>query len=129
MNVLEIYPNFSWWLDGRNEQEIQALRAAAEINEPEAQAQQLEALAPARAFHLSGDASGFDLIPEIFDEIIVRYSPTALKRLMLERRMGMWLKSNGVYRFSPSVLMLQGASNENENDYVPLRVCHQIKRS
>ena len=101
MNVLEIYPNFSWWFEGATESEIDQLRSAAQINSLSEQSDAFEKLAPARAFHLVGDAATLDLIPGVFDEIIVHYTPTALKRMVLEDHMRDWLRPTGTIRFQP----------------------------
>jgi hypothetical protein len=110
MNVLEIYPNFSWWFEGAAESEIEQLRSAAQIDSLSEQADAFEKLAPARAFHLVGDAATLDLIPGVFDQIIVHYIPTALKRMVLESHMRDWLRPTGTIRFQPDFL------NEPENE-------------
>src|SRR5688500_14105766 len=126
MNVLDIYPNFTWWLEGRTGADIEALRAAVKNSEPVSQAA-LEKLAPARAFHLVGDAATFDLIAGVFDEIVVRYSPTPLKRLILGRRIRAWASPSGEYRFESGILELHSiagytAENPSSERYEPLRV-------
>lgn len=128
MNVLDIYPNFTWWFEGRRREEIEALRSAAQINESVAHAAALEKLAPARAFHLVGDAATFDLISNVFDEIVVRYSPTPLKRLILERRIRAWVSPSGTARFEPAIPQLHETESIPElssaERYVQLRAPH-----
>lgn len=94
MNVLEVYPTFSWWLCGPTQDDITLTRA--QLNQDAAAAE-----AERRAFYIVGDAAAFDLIPEAFDEIIIRYEPTALKRMVLERHTRVWLKPAGALRIEP----------------------------
>lgn len=101
MNILEIYPNFSWWLEGSSLEEIEQLRLVAQGPATGTRADAFEKLAPARAFYLVGDAATFDLIPGVFDEVIIHYTPTLLKRLVLESRLKTWIKPTGTFRFQP----------------------------
>lgn len=102
MNVLEIYPNFAWWLDAPDAVGIDALRAAALLNDLHAQSEALEKLEPRHAYYLVGDAATFDLVREVFDHVVLRYQPTALKRLVLDRRMRQWVAANGEIRYEPT---------------------------
>src|SRR5688500_1817764 len=115
MNVLEIYPNFSWWFEAANSDQIEQLRAAVRLHTGSAQAELFEELAPAKAFHLVGDAATFDLLPGVFDEIIVHYSPTPLKRLNLEGRMRLWMTPEGTYRIAPDFTAEGDERNEEED--------------
>ncbi|MGZ8900277.1 MAG: hypothetical protein ACXW3Z_09300 [Limisphaerales bacterium] len=120
MNVLEIYPNFSWWFEGRSVEEIQSLRAISQATSDDAQTAAFERVAPALAFHLLGDAATFDLIPGAFDEIIVHYSPSALKRLVLESRIKSWLTGTGTYRFQPDFNTDENHSDANNEGLRPV---------
>ena len=118
MNVLEIYPNFAWWLEGANKAQIEQLRDAAQIQSPGEQSAAFERLSPAKAYYLVGDAVSFDLIPGVFDEVVVRYSPTALKRLVLTEHIQSWLAPGGQGRFESVFPPEQEPVPE---DYGPLR--------
>ena len=118
MNVLEIYPNFAWWLEGANKAQIEQLREAAQIQSPPEQAAAFERLSPAKAYYLVGDAVSFDLIPGVFDEVVVRYSPSALKRLVLTGHIQTWLVPGGETRFESVFPPEQEPVPE---DYGPLR--------
>lgn len=120
MNVLEIYPNFSWWFEGRSVEEIQSLRAVSQASSDDAQAAAFEKLAPARAFHLLGDAATFDLIPGVFDEIVVHYSPSSLKRLVLESRIKTWINPTGTFRFQPDFFTDEIPADENNEGLRPV---------
>lgn len=120
MNVLEIYPTYSWWFEAADAEQIQRLRAAAHLQAGDEQSEAFERLAPARAFHLVGDAAAFDLIPGVFDEIIVHYNPGALKRLNLEDRMRTWIRPLGYYRFQPDFDEGEPVQEEQEHEYRPL---------
>ena len=91
MNALEIYPSFSWWLCGTNAEELAALRAGLDAGAVEMELNR-------KAYFLVGDAASFELIPHAFDEVVVHYEPTPLKRLVLERNARQWLKESGVLR-------------------------------
>ena len=120
MNVLEIYPNHSWWFEAVDADHIQRLREAAHLHAGDEQTAAFEKLAPARAFHLVGDAVTFELIPGVFDEIIVHYAPAALKRLNLEERMRLWLRPSGKYRFAPDFSPEGEECHEEQEEYRPL---------
>lgn len=120
MNVLEVYPNFSWWFEGPTVEDIQSLRAVAQAPSDDSQTTAFEKLAPARAFHLIGDASTFDLIPGVFDEVIVHYSPSSLKRLVLESHIKTWLNPTGIYRFQPDFITDEASFDENNEGLRPV---------
>ena len=121
MNVLEIYPNYSWWFEAADAELIHRLRAAAHLHAGDEQSGAFERLVPARAFHLVGDAAAFDLIPGVFDEIIVHYTPGALRRLNLEERMRTWIRPSGYYRFQPDFEdESEQVREEREQEYRPL---------
>jgi hypothetical protein len=121
MNVLEIYPNYSWWFEGSDSDEIGRLRGAARLHATDEQTEAFEKLAPARAFHLVGDAATLDLMPGVFDEIIVHYTPGALRRLNLEERMRMWIRPSGYYGFQPDFVdENEQVREEQEHEYRPL---------
>jgi hypothetical protein len=120
MNVLEIYPNYSWWFEGSDSEQVGRLRAAARLHATDEQVEAFEKLAPARAFHLVGDAATLDLMPGVFDEIIVHYTPGALRRLNLEERMRTWIRPSGYYRFQPDFVdEEEHAREEQEHEYRP----------
>jgi hypothetical protein len=85
MNVLDIYPTFSWWICGADLNEIAAIREVLIDNAAAAENAR-------KAFCLVGDAAAFDLIPNTFDAVCVQYSPTPLKRMVLERHAQPWLR-------------------------------------
>jgi len=118
MNVLEIYPNDAWWFEAGNAEQLDRLRTAAQQVEDEP-ADPPEEQLPGRAFHMVGDAATFDLIPAVFDEIIVHYSPTALQRLNLEERMRTWIHAGGKYEFSPDFAADKEGHSRDE-EYRPL---------
>lgn len=120
MNVLEIYPNFSWWFEGRSVEDIQSLRAISQLSSDDAQTAAFEKLAPARAFHLVGDAATFDLIPGVFDEVVVHFSPSSLKRLVLESHIKSWLSETGTYRFQPDFATDEDPSAANHDGLRPV---------
>ena len=121
MNVLEIYPNYAWWFEAADAEQIQRLRAAAHLHAGDEQWEAFERLAPARAFNLVGDAAAFELIPGVFDEIIVHYTPGPLRRLNLEERMRTWIRPTGYYRFQPDFVDEgEHAPEEQEHEYRPL---------
>jgi hypothetical protein len=121
MNVLEIYPNYSLWFEAADAEQVQRLRAAARLHATDEQAEAFGKLAPARAFHLVGDAAAFDLMPGVFDEIIVHYTPGALRRLNLEDRMRTWIRPSGYYRFQPDFVdESERVREEQEHEYRPL---------
>lgn len=93
MNVLDIYPTFAWWLCGSNWDEIAALRASIKSAPETAETNR-------NAYFLVGDAVAFDLVPQAFDEIVVHYPPTPLKRMVLERQARRWLSETGVLRLN-----------------------------
>jgi hypothetical protein len=118
MNVLDIYPNFSWWFEGGSNGEIEQLRAAAQLQAPEEQSAAFERLTPAKAYYMVGNPASFDLVPGIFDEVIVRYFPSSLKRLVLTEHIQAWLTPSGQIRFD-SVFPPERQSEPE--DYGPLR--------
>ena len=118
MNVLEIYPNFSWWFEGESTAEIDQLRAAAQLQPPEEQSAALERLSPARAYYMVGDPASFELVPGVFDEVIVRYLPSSLKRLVLIEHIQTWLSSSGEIRFES---VFPPERQPTPEDYEPLR--------
>ena len=118
MNVLEIYPNFSWWFEGESTAEIDQLRAAAQLQPPEEQSAALERLSPARAYYMVGDPASFELVPGVFDEVIVRYLPSSLKRLVLIEHIQTWLSSSGEIRFES---VFPPEPQPTPEDYEPLR--------
>jgi hypothetical protein len=120
MNVLEIYPNWSWWFEARTVEEIERLRVVAQAPSNEAQSASFEKLAPTRAFHLVGDAATFDLIPGVFDEVIVHYSPNLLKRLILESRIKTWIQPAGVCRFQPDFEESNDPQHTNDEGLRPV---------
>lgn len=120
MNVLEIYPSFSWWFEGATVEDIQSLRAVAQAPSDDAQTAAFEKLAPARAFHLVGDAATFDLIPGVFDEVIVHFSPSSLKRLVLESHIKTWLNETGTYRFQPDFFTEEASFDEPHDGLRPV---------
>jgi hypothetical protein len=93
MNVLDVYPTFSWWICGADADEIANIRALLEHDSSAAENSR-------KAYCLIGDAAAFDLIPETFDQILVRYSPTPLKRLVLERHTRAWLKPGATLAYN-----------------------------
>ena len=105
MNALDIYPAFSWWICGETAGGLSTTRQRLEVDAAAEEAGR-------RAFFLTGDAAAFDLIPETFDEIVVRYEPTPLKRLVLERHAQAWLRPGATIRFEPErVETLQDPAN------------------
>jgi len=124
MNVLEIYPNFSWWFEGANSAEIDQLRGAAKLQSLEEQTAALEKLFPSGAYYMMGDPASFDLIPGVFDEVIVHYLPSPLKRLVLTERIQSWLTSYGQIRFES---VFPPEPQPTPEDYGPLRPYLKIR--
>jgi len=124
MNVLEIYPNFSWWFEGDTIAEIDQLRTAAQIQPVGEQSAAFEKLCPARAYYMVGDPASFDLIPGVFDEVVVHYLPTPLKRLVLTERIQSWLTGSGQIRFESVFPPEPQPTPEN---YGPLRPYLKIR--
>lgn len=122
MNVLEIYPNFAWWFDAADIKGIERLRAAAKISDLTAQSGALDQLRPAQAYYLVGDAATFDLIPGVFDEIVLCYEPAALKRLILDRRIHEWIGTGGAIRSKPTVLQLHDAGHSTFDASLPMKL-------
>ena len=118
MNVLEIYPSFSWWFEGPGNAVIDQLRAAAQLQSTTEQSAAFECLSPARAYYLVGDPASFDLVPNIFDEVIVRYLPSSLKRLVLTEHIQAWLAPSGQIRFES---VFPPEHQTDPEDYEPLR--------
>jgi hypothetical protein len=117
VKVLEIYPNDSWWFEAEDAAQIEQLRAAADPHASDG-----ETNVPGRAFHLVGNAAAFDLIPGVFDEIIVHYEPSAMQRLNLEKRMRTWIHPTGSYRFAPDFPPEEVAAQERREEYRPLNM-------
>ena len=124
MNLLEIYPNFAWWFEGASCAQINQLRAAAHLQTPEEQSAAFERLSPAKAYYLVGEVASFDLLPGVFDEIIVRFTPSALKRLVLTEHMQGWLAPDGQVRFESVFPPEHEAAPE---DYGPLRPYFKLR--
>ena len=124
MNVLEIYPNFSWWFEGANHAQIEKLRAAAQLALPDEQSAAFEGISPARAYYMVGDPASFDLIPGVFDEVVVHYLPSPLKRLVLTEHIQTWLTSSGQIRFES---VFPPEAQPTPEDYGPLRAYLKIR--
>ena len=124
MNVLEIYPNFAWWFEGADCAQIGQLRTAVQRQSPDEQSVALDRIAPAKAYYLVGDATTFDLIPGVFHEIIVHYTPSPLKRLILEAHLQPWLTPNGRASFESVFPPEQEPVAE---DYGPLRPYFKLR--
>ena len=123
MNVLEIYPNFSWRFEGADNAQIDQLRAAAQLQSEE-QSAAFERLAPSKAYYMVGDPASFDLIPGVFEEVIVHYIPNALKRLVLTEHIQEWLTPSGQVRFESVFPPEPQPTPEN---YGPLRAYLKIR--
>jgi hypothetical protein len=71
-----------------------------------------------------GDPASFDLIPGIFDEVIVRYFPSSLKRLVLTEHIQEWLTPVGQIRFES---VFPPEPQPTPEDYGPLRPYLKIR--
>jgi hypothetical protein len=121
MNVLEIYPNFAWWFDAPDAAGIEELRATASMSDLTAQAEALAKLRPKQAYYLVGDAGTFDLVPGIFDQIVLRYEPTPLKGLILQRRIQEWIGADGAILYQPTLIQIHEPSPGKGYETIPVK--------
>ena len=115
MNVLDLYENFGWWFEAEGLEQVSKLRKAVALADPSEQAQALEQLKPGTAYYLIGSPVAFDLIRDQFEEIRVCYEPKLVNKLVLQRNIDSWLKSDGQMNF------LHNGRTETTEEYVPLR--------